>query len=365
LRERAPRPRPSFSWWGAALLVAPLALVHWAFYPSSPKLSGEGRMLDFGGHTLPFGALDGSGFRLVAQYLWDYEPALLIAGAAGLACGTARLIRRGPPREDAAGGARRADLLVASAYALPYLLALGLMGLTQDRFLLPLLPFLACLAAWPVALARARPALAAFLAALVVAFPVLVAARFALLRAAPDTYERAARWVAEHVDPAEERVATSASLALPLFHAPEALRAAAEDYATRQNLWIRWQLEHLPLEDDAPFAGGERWKLLLAPGKLLHMNREHSREELETWLAATDADYAVLERSRRMEFIPQAAALRELIAERGELVAAIRGEDERWCTERPQDYQEIPDFVPRILAATAFGPCLEIYRLPR
>ena len=95
------------------------------------------------------------------------------------------------------------------------------------------------------------------------------------------------------------------------------------------------------------------------------MNREHGPEELEQWLARADADYAILERSRLMEFLPQAAALRELVAERGQLVATIRGEDERCCLEPPQDYQEIPDFVPRILAATAFGPCIEIYRLER
>jgi hypothetical protein len=358
LRERAPR-RP---WWAAGLFLVPLALVAWAFYP--PRLAAEGGVLDFGGHTLPLSAFDGSGFRLVARYLWDYEPALLIASLAGLACGAAALALRSRAVEPA-DRQRRADVWIALAYALPYFAALCLTGLTQDRFLLPLLPFLACIAAWPVALARAKPVFAWCLALLVLVFPVLAVAQFVRLRAAPDTIERAAEWVEAHVDPESERVATSASLALPLLHAPEALRAASEDYATRQNVWMRWQLAHLPLEEQAPFGGGRRWKLFLAPGKLLHMNKPHSREELEAWLDGTGADYAILERSRRMEFIPQAAALRELVAERGELVEAIRGEDERWCTERPQDFQEIPSFVPRLLAATAFGPCIEIYRLPR
>jgi hypothetical protein len=357
LRDRRAAFPPGFTWWGAALLCVPSACAYWAFYPSQPKVVGSGgetHVLDIGGHTLPLTELDGSGFPLVADYLWDYEPALLVAS----------LLRRRQPA-DPDTRARNADALIAGAYALPYLAALGLMGLTQDRFLIPLLPFLACLAAWPVALARGKPALAGALAALVLAFPMLVAIQFTRLAAAPDTIELAAQWVGEHVDPAEERVVTSARLDLPLFLAPEALRVAAEDYATRQSVWIGWQLTHLPLEDEAPFAGGTRWKLFSTPGKLLHMKQTHDRGELEGWLARADADYAILERSRRMEFLPQAAVLRELVAERGELVAAVRGEDERWCTERPQDYQEIPDFVPRILAATAFGPCIEIYRLAR
>jgi hypothetical protein len=158
---------------------------------------------------------------------------------------------------------------------------------------------------------------------------------------------------------------TSAGLGLPLLHAPEALRAAGEDYASRQAPWIDWQLGHLPREEAAPFDGGPRWNLFLTPGKLVGTNREHDPAELEQWLAHADADFAVLERSRLMEFLPQAVALRELVAARGELVATILGEDQRRCLEPPLDYQEIPDFVPRILAATAFGPCIEIYRLAR
>ena len=189
------------------------------------------------------------------------------------------------------------------------------------------------------------------------------------MRGRPDTVELAAAWVRERVPPIESghpgRVLTTPRMTLPLFHSPEALRVAKGDYATRRTVWLRWQLANLPREDDSTFPGGARWHLFVSPGKLLNSKQQRGQQDVDEWVSGVRADWAVVEVSKLMAFFPAGELLRQTIAERGELVATIRGEDPRWCTERPLDYQEVPDFVPRVLAATAFGPCIEIYRLER
>lgn len=382
-RERAQGPQGnsrSLAWLGPLLLVAPAALAFATLYPSAPKLQpggpasasdGAARVLEFGGHTLPLDRLDGSGFAIVWRYLWDYEPGLVVAALAGLALWLAQCLATGLGRR----GSRR-DLLVALAYCLSYLAAVGLMGLTQDRFLLPLLPFLACAAAYPAAWltsagGRGRRAAALVWSLAALAFPALVAAKFVRLRAAPDTFEQAAAWVREHVRPVDpagadgngERVLASARLTLPLFHSAEALEHAGGDYATRRTVWIGWQRKHAG--ELAALGAEPRWNLFLTPGKLLNSKRETGPDEVEAWLAESEAAYAVIEHSRLMAGLAAGARLREAVAARGELIAIFAGEDERWATEPPLDFQEIPDFTERLLAATAFGPRVEVYRLSR
>ncbi len=342
LRARLPGRVP---WWGLALVAIPAALVVWLFYPQAPTLQGEGGVLEFMGHKLPFDRLDGSGFLSTAGYLWNYEPALLVLAASG---GLALLVRRG-----AARGCRE-DTRVAAAYALPYLLAIGLMGLTQDRFLLPLLPFLATCAAGLVAALSGRGARIA-VAAAALAFPCYATLRYVQVRSSPDTIERAAAWVAAHLEP-EDRVLLSPRLTLPLFHDAEAVELADGDGANRRTVWMRYQIANT-------LSGRPRYALMLTPARLASMGREHGPDELSSWIEELRPDFAILEVSRLTTYIPQTRALRDLLRESGPPVLVIRGEAERWETEPPLDYQEIPSFVWRLLAAECFGPCIEIYRL--
>jgi hypothetical protein len=348
LRVRRPGRVP---WWGLALCAVPAAAVVALFYPRPPTLQGSGGVLEFGGHTLPLERLDGSGFVKTAEYFWNYDPALLVLAAVGLAT---LLVRRKGEQDAAARSGRSGDLLVASCYALPYLLAVGLMGLTQDRFLIPLLPFLATLAARTVAVAPGRLAQVA-VALVALAFPGYVTWRYVQVRSAPDTIERAAAWVSEHLEPGT-RVALTPRLTLPLFHDDEALAAADDDGVNRKTVWLRYQLHNAP--DGAP-----RHALFLTPASLTSMGREHSVGELAEWLDGIEPTYAILEVSRLTTYLPQVRALRELVRERGTPVTVLRGEDEQWANEPPLDYQEIPRFVWRILEAECFGPSVEIYRL--
>jgi len=351
-RARTPDRVP---WWGGALLAVPAVLVVIAFYPSPPEIVGEGGVLRFGGHELPFEKLDGSGFARLATYLWSYEPALAILSVGGLA---ALLVPAARRRAALAGTELRGDLLVACAYAVPYALALGVLGLTEDRFLLPLLPFLATLAASLLGLARGRPAVQVGVAVLMLAFPAWVVARYVAVRSAPDTIEQAAAWVQANLDPERDRVVLTPRLPLPLFHSAEALRIGREDYVTRQQAWMRWQIDHLPREEEERFEGGARWNLILSPGNL-------AKRDANAWLDEVDAGYAILEVSRLTSNRPEIMDLRDRVRERGTALAVIRGEDVSRCSDWPLDYQDIQDYAARILRARAFGPCIEIYRLER
>ena len=362
LRERDKR-----SWAPRWVVVLPvLAAIGAALllYPRAPTLQSAGGVWEFGGHTLRFDKLDGSGFAQIATYLRDCDPTLLVLACGGFVVALVRVtsMRRAPNHE------QRCDLLVAATYALPYFLALGVFGEVQDRFLLPLIPFFALLGALMIEACtppagQARLVVGTLLAVAALAFPGRAVMRFASVRAAPDTVERAAAWVETNVAAERGRVLVSPRLALPLFHDPEALRIAAADHASRQAVWIAWQLEHLALEDDLPGRERPAYKLFVTPGKLANMNREQGPSELEAWLDEVRPEVAVLEVSRLTMFIPQLRALRDLIRERGRVRAHIHGEATEWCQEPPLDYQEIPHFARRILEAEAFGPCIEIYAL--
>ena len=119
-------------------------------------------------------------------------------------------LARRPRAPGAARGAELHDRLVLLAYVVPYLFVLGVYGETYERFVLPVLPFFACFAAWGASVAVSRAgawrAFGLALAALGWALPLVSSARLVWLRTRPDTFELAARWVTENVQPETERV---------------------------------------------------------------------------------------------------------------------------------------------------------------
>src|SRR6185436_19289468 len=97
-------------------------------------------------------------------------------------------------------------------YVLPYAAVLAIDGEVYERFLLPLLPYLACLAGYAVVLLLhsaaehlARPAARWLACALVIAtacvFPIVAAWSFTRVALATDTYEQAAEWISTEIDP--------------------------------------------------------------------------------------------------------------------------------------------------------------------
>jgi hypothetical protein len=359
-------------WWLNVAALVPCAAAVWCFYPRAPRMQDQGDTIEWGGHTLKLDKLDGSGFRTVATVLWDYDPALTVLAIVGVAlaiarCVSARQFDRGP----------RDVGVVALAYALPYTLAIGVFGETVDRFLMPLVPYLALLAGYAVqrlvervapsfASNTARAAVSTLIAALALAFPGYVVARYVAVRNAPDTFEAAATWVRRNVAPNSTHVLLSPRMVLPLFHDDEALAFAQRDKTTStQRAWMRYQLDHFtPASDASPLPPSERWKLFVTPTKVGVANdRDAARGVVDAVLDETRPQYVLFEDSRYIGNRPGAQVLHDIVRERGTLVETIRGEDADACQLAPIDYQEIPDLVPRLIHARCFGPCIEVYRM--
>lgn len=350
--------------WAAVLPLVAAVLATGLLYPRLPNLTDDGRVLEFGGHTLRMAKLDGSGLGMLADFLRSSDPVLLYGACGGLLVAVVRMARRrGAPELDS-----RADLFIVASYAVPYGAALCVFGELQDRLIVPLVPYLALLTALLVDACTPRAGslrivLGGLLGLGVLSYPTRVVLRFTAMHHTPDTIEQAADWVATHTQPHEDRIVLTSRLTLPLFSDPESLRAAAADSATRRLVWMDWQLRHLGLEeglDPRP-----AFKLFPAPGTLLQTSDEAAAQHVRAWLDALQPDYAVLEVSYLTSYFAALRSLQEEVRARGRLVASFRGEAADLCLEFPIQYQEIPHFARRVLAADAFGPCLEIYRLDR
>jgi hypothetical protein len=120
---------------------------------------------------------------------------------------------------------------VVLSYALPYVAVLALYEHSRERYLLPLLPFLACLSTYGLhamwrtivglpGLGRLAPWPAALLIALWVGFPALAAERLTHARAATNTLELAGDWLRQNTVPHVNRIGLGFNLQVPLYGDP-------------------------------------------------------------------------------------------------------------------------------------------------
>ena len=186
--------------------------------------SAAGRYFRLSGHPVYYSLFNGSGFSTLIASFWSLENLTSILAVVGLAFWLAG--GRGEARRPGA----RSDLAVVLAFVLPYFLLFGMYQKTGTRIGIPLLPFLACMAAFGLSrigavapLLRNSRAAAVTLALLVFAVPSAAAWRLVDRRAELDTATRASRWIAANVDPGA-RVALVSPLELPLVRRAEALR---------------------------------------------------------------------------------------------------------------------------------------------
>ena len=357
-------------WWILLSAGAIAPCVGW-LYPGSlaaPGIRGGSSdsplALDLAGHDLYLRQLDGSGFLRVLGTLYSYDPVLLLLSAVGLGFALRELARR--PR---LAEARRKDLLVALTYAVPYLCAIGLYAQTFERFVLQLLPYLACLAAWGVRRladeVRGRAvALRWGLSATVacaVAFPAVAAAKLSSVRAAPDTITEAAGWIRANVDPERERLYVLPFLTLPLFYEGEALR---DDWERSQRTrWLEYQLGLGEGQREGP-----RYAILQPDRSRASMRGKLGPDPLE-FFRRERIDYVVVENPG--ESSPR--VLKKTFARlRSEARLVFRTSPLRVDTGRNAEvgtrYTRAVlwrPFVRHVLAARCTGPTVEIYRLPR
>ena len=228
--------------------LLPLGLLGFSIDLAYPTLLGAGSDLGFdkpegsfflSGHRIDSINIDGRGFLLVLGYLWGHDPLMVLLGGLGLA------LLLGRARSARLSDVARRDLWIALAFALPYLLVIGLYARTFGRFLLPLLPYAALLAAAGAALALRRlPALApprraAFAALLALAFPLAQDVQLQRLRSRPDTHSQLADFLTEHADPQSDLILLGNQVCLPLAEPRRSLLALPDWSLT---VWQRYQL---------------------------------------------------------------------------------------------------------------------------
>lgn len=338
----------------ARVTLLPLVAIVGAFwaYPFALRFDGGGlRLGGHGAHEVDFAAVDFSGFQTLARKLLEHDPLLGVLLALALAALVVRW------RASARAVRENRDVLVACAYAIPFLAVVGPLNEVFERFLLPLLPWIATLgAAFVVRIAGARTWRAAAAGALVVAAPTLMLAHFARVAAAPDSSEVVVAWLAAQGDEPAASVVTSPGLVLPVAYEARALRADLDDRGGRSSPWPKYQ----GTRPDAEFP---RWRLplYLMPAPLA----QKPEPGLAAWLDSVAPRYVVLERSKRSLFLPGGRALANFARDRGTLVFRTDGEAPGIEEQGQLHYQTMDDFARRLLATERFGAALEVWRIDR
>jgi hypothetical protein len=321
----------------------------------------EGTRLVWGDHRLDLGDWNGGGFLRVLRTLLYYEPALLVLLVVAAAALALRELAIRRPL------VRWADFWVAAAFALPYLLAIGLFRNTFERFTMPLLPYAAVFAAWGLSWwserigPRVRAAPVA-VAALALAFSAYACARLSWLRSRDDTLERAAAWLAEQPDALASATYVTPFFDLPLPRSRESLQPSGRPAAILSR-WSQYQKRVGP-DVVPPPAYDLRY---LVPRPDLGFPQARMELDAEAYVAALGAGYFVLDMSRQVEH-PSFPALRAAVAARGKLVHRSAPEDEGATAAFGFPFEdeilpEWPNVIARALRIAAVGPVVEIYRI--
>jgi hypothetical protein len=322
-----------------------------------------------GGHEIFLKkALVGAGIRPVAHALVSYEPVLLgltlVAGVAWFATSARRSAR--PEGETFT---RRRDAWVALSFALPYLAALLLYERTYERFLLPLLPYLAVAAAYAIreiaALASrrvgplARPAGQAALTAAFLVVPVLGTSCLASIRAAPHTTTLAARWIERNLS-RDETIGITSRIDVPLWRDAEGL----SNWMGPMEDQFEWPWSRYQARLEGGQGPGPRWKLRWWPPKLQQMTNDPA-----TYVSERPGRYVVAEVYSGNRTFAGATSVHDELRRSGKLLVRISPDVDPERSEHPLGYQEetsveTPHFLSRVLRARATGPVIEIHERP-
>ena len=359
--SRRQRGRAS-AWWLLGVLVLLAAVVrvtypfHFDEWTQAEALQESGEV-NISGHRLWWGDFNGEGFLRVLGTLYSYDPMTLLLFVGGALAALARL-----GRLRAWSSVKRGDLLVAASFAVPYLVLIGLYMRTAERFVMPLQPYVACLAAYGAARlsdglrleARGRAALAVVL--LVV--PALGVWGLTSARSGPDAFEEAAAYMMEHLDPDTSRTYLMPYHTLPLLYGADSLAFNWEQ--SRRTEWLEY-LHEQPAADLL----GPRWEVI-------HPKRRNASREIGDdplgWLRREGFTHVLIQHVRpgfRERALPE---MRAALVDHAQLLARftpLREDDgdparvdynySRRVLERP--------FVLHLLLAKGMGSTLELYRL--
>jgi hypothetical protein len=347
--------------WRVLPAAALMALAVPYFYPDVPgegvaRLDQARAAADLGGHLLYFEGFRGGGLRVFLRTALGFDPWLSLWAAAG-ACLALAGLRRWRAVSD--------STWIALAFALPYALVLALYDRTYERFLTPLIPYLAWAAGWAVQRAgerlAARPVVAWFAGALLLVPPVGMDLRWASVRAGEHTTARAARWIEAHVPDADTPIALTPLLDLPLVRRPEGLAFRDKNLYSLFNVpWARYQSERGAQALPGP-ARDLAWLRIDGPEGL-------QRLLADPWTFARDCGARLIVIEVFDADRPPIAfkLLREALQARCRLLARFSPDGDPQTSGYPFDAQEPtvprpPWFLPRMLRAVSLGPVLEVY----
>jgi len=345
------------------------------FYPfllfGNASMSGQMQLerstLKQAGHSLHLDRFNGQGFGLIVRTFVSYEPAIAALAVVALLALAAVFLRRSPVRFLAPQESSSArDLTVILSFVLPYLLIVGLYENSYERFVLPLLPYAAVMAAAGVAfMARALPVPLQRSGSLGLAFaslalPLCSAVRLELLRLQPDTYEQAARWIDDHID-RNDRLYASYGVDVPLAQDPASLAANRRFLLAKPSFpWLRHQIAQPPDAIHAP----RRWYRWIAanPGESLSA-RERRPHEL---LRQLGVQYLIIDANESRH--PETRLLRHFLLRTATRLARFSPDGDEDATNVALNYQDqlgvvMPNFTARIWTAKSLGAVLEIYRV--
>lgn len=337
----------------ALALVAMAIPVFYGFLFEGPWLrpGGESGGLKLGGQTLRWKELTGAGFGLMARDFWSFDPVLVAAAGVGAVLLPLHLLREPRPAPS-----RLRELVIAATFPAVFFLFWGVMSRVPPRFALPLLPYVAVLAAFGVqsVLPQRVPrpwSFALALAALVL--PALAVAHLTLLRSSTDTLTLAARWIAGNTDRERDVVTIPYLTDLPLFEERSALDALP---AAFQSPWQRYQARM------TPSAALPAYRLHTLYSKAAIADRRIDPEEVREILAAEHATYAVvvLHADSGIGW----DSTRDVLLDLGsELVA--RFVPHRPGAEETLDvgFEQGDRALAKVLSAERPGPVVEIYRV--
>lgn len=354
-------------------LLVPVALVAiglWLFYPfffaaSNPDIAAKmERTADgvtFGRHTVDFAQFSFGGTLTILRTLAAYEPGLGVLLAIALVAWF--LGRR---KADASPLSR--DAWVVLAYALPMGLVLASFDETYDRFLIPMLPYLATFAAFGLercansALAPAlRRSLVAF-ALVALAIQALACAKLSWLRAKDDPMEQAATWVSASFDPATTPLYVAPTIDLPFARTDESLFNKRGQRRIAYSRWAKYQGHRKgnPLPEP-------RWNVTYigASKELGFQTADSIAENPQGFLDALGPGIYVLA-AGRLAGHPSERAFYDAVRERGELLWRAAPHDSGPWRDASIPFQPMdiaPAVIWRVLTASAVGPPVEIYRV--
>lgn len=332
------------------------------FLFESVNLTQSDDIIGFGGHEMFLFGFRGGGIPIILRAVSGWEPALGAGALLALAYTLRERLTTGLTQQT------RNERRIALAYVLPYLLVIGLNPRTYERFVLPLVPFLATWSVW--ALYRMHSSgskrLALSLTTLMCLIPTVAGVKLCMLRSRPTTLDLASDWLVSNAADSADPVYIFRPNTLPLFKTEESTELDEADNKLSDNWemnWTGYQRDHLQGRQQE-----QAWNLRFSP-----MSREHKRvaqmgsDPTGYLQSLEDGKLLVLEvyEDRRVlqEFNILTEAARDSYLKVAEFKPGPR-------MEIPLRYQDItrptaPSFFLQVLRAQSFGPPLEIFALDR